>query len=506
MAAAGYIEIMKSRQLALSAYLNTPPLAMLLGLYVFVWMAAQLVSHTNFDPYGDMLENFIWGQTFAWGNPKHPPLLGWVTGIWFDVMPHAQAFYYLLAYGNAALGLVGIYYLGLTLKLNAISRPATLLMILALPYSTLAMKFNANTILLALWPWIAVAWLVGLDANQRRRKRWLSGIVLGVLAALGMLAKYYTGVLLLSLTLITVLTPQGRAYLKTLAPWLALTVFLLVLGPHVWWLTNNNFASLGYVAAQGDGAVNFKQLGKFALTPFGYWLLPFLAIVLLTPGRRLTMLWQAWLPAERGDLLFWLAVTPYLVTLLFGVSGFVSLSSPWAIPLGFPLTLLWLRNITQRQGLAGNEGLNSRAQNTFLGFFIVVLILSPVYAWYKGTRGIENYYLPIIEAVQQTEHLFPDYAWVSGDYADAAAVVFYGTAKARYVANISSQPTSNGLIFCHLGLVAEARRSNICTQRAEAWIRQRKDKVTTAEFTVVKAGPRFSLHQPHAYRVYFYQH
>jgi 4-amino-4-deoxy-L-arabinose transferase-like glycosyltransferase len=506
MVAAGYIEMMKSGQTALPAYLNAPPLVMLLGLYMFVWMAAQLVSHTNFDPYGDMLENFIWGQSFAWGNPKHPPLLGWITGSWFTVMPHTQANYYLLAYGNAAIGLAGIFYLGQILKLNSIARPAALLMILALPYSTLAMKFNANTILLALWPWIAVAWIMGLDANHARRKRWLSGIALGTLAALGMLAKYYTGVFLLSLALITLLTPQGRAYLKTFTPWLALMVFVLVLGPHLWWLSNNHFASLNYVAAQGDGEVNLTQLGKFAVTPLGYWLLPFLAVVLLTPGRSLARLWQCWQPRDRSDLLFWLAITPYLLTLLFGLSGFVSLSSPWAIPLGFPLTLLWLRNLSLEQDVTGNDSLVNRSQNIFLGFLIAVLLLSPAYAWYKGSRGNPNYYLPTIEAVQQTEQLFPDYSWVSGDYADAAAVAFYGTKQARYVANISNRPTSNGLIFCHLGLVSEARGSNLCTQRAEQWARQRKDNMMTAEFTAVKAGPRFPKHRPHLYRVYFYQH
>ena len=63
---------------------KNPPLtrwlAYVLGLQVLVWVVAHGISDTNLDGYADMLENFAWGQNWAWGSAKHPPLFAWVTG------------------------------------------------------------------------------------------------------------------------------------------------------------------------------------------------------------------------------------------------------------------------------------------------------------------------------------------------------------------------------------------------------------------------------------------
>ncbi|MEY4122410.1 MAG: hypothetical protein RLZZ457_1248, partial [Pseudomonadota bacterium] len=54
-------------------------IAYVLGLHVLVWVIAHGISDTNLDGYADMLENFAWGQSVAWGSAKHPPLFAWVT-------------------------------------------------------------------------------------------------------------------------------------------------------------------------------------------------------------------------------------------------------------------------------------------------------------------------------------------------------------------------------------------------------------------------------------------
>ena len=85
----------------------------ILGAHIFVWVLAHGVSDTNLDGYADMLENFAWGQHLEWGSAKHPPLFAWVTGVWFALVPTQDVFYHLLSYGNAALGLLGVYRLAL---------------------------------------------------------------------------------------------------------------------------------------------------------------------------------------------------------------------------------------------------------------------------------------------------------------------------------------------------------------------------------------------------------
>src|SRR5260370_28257960 len=42
------------------------------------------------DVHMDVAEAFAWGQKFQLGYGKHPPLAGWVAGLWFKVFPAAD--------------------------------------------------------------------------------------------------------------------------------------------------------------------------------------------------------------------------------------------------------------------------------------------------------------------------------------------------------------------------------------------------------------------------------
>ena len=75
---------------------------------MIAWLVARSVSDPSLDPYGDMLETWLWGQTFSLGTDKHPPLSGWVAGLWFLIFPASNVAYFLLAYLNAAVGLLGV--------------------------------------------------------------------------------------------------------------------------------------------------------------------------------------------------------------------------------------------------------------------------------------------------------------------------------------------------------------------------------------------------------------
>lgn len=497
---------------------SKPSIGLLLGLYVLAWVLSHLVSDTNLDPYGDMLENYAWGQSFSLGSDKHPPLVGWVTGLWFDLLPSTQAFYHVLSYGSSALGLAGIYVLAGQFGLSASARlGATLMMSLALPYSTLAVKMNANAVLLPLWPWVVVAWHAALGTNGWRGYGW--SLLLGVLAALSLLGKYYSGVLLLTLGVVTLMNPLGRKWLLTLRPWCSALVALLVLAPHILWLFESEFASLSYVQDQGTGEVDTKQLGKFALAPLSYWLLAWLGALCTVPGHWPRGLWRSWLPQSASDSLFWIAWLPYLVTLLFGLTGFVSLSLPWAIPIGFAFSILWYRNLTLTQSLTQtpaqkeeNEArIAQRSRNIFIGWLCLIVGLSPVYAWYQGKEGADNYYLPREEAAVMLisfwqERQLADMGWIAGDYPEIGLVAFYGDSEVRIEEDIPRNPIENGAIMCPLGQSSLEIMSSPCTEMADRWASQREQKVIKVEYSVSKIGPRFPLELPYRYRVYLYEH
>ncbi len=240
----------------------------ILLVYVLTWTLAQSVSSPNLDGYGDMLESFAWGQTFDWGSFKHPPLIGWIAGLWFRVLPPSDPMFFMLSFAVTALGLLGIFRLAQALGLGRLSLAAMVVQMYALPYSTLAAKFNANSILLTLWPWVAYFWWACIS---ERRAGLFHPFMLGLTAAIAMLGKYYSGVLLLSLGLLTLALPAGRRWLGTWRPWFALGVLGAALLPHLGWLAHHDYITLHYVQEQGTGSISWSNLLKFLLSPLLYW-------------------------------------------------------------------------------------------------------------------------------------------------------------------------------------------------------------------------------------------
>lgn len=499
----------------------------LLGLHALSWVLAHSIANTNLDSYADMLENYAWGQHFAWGSAKHPPFFAWVTGIWFSISPTVDTAYYLLSFLNVALGLLGVYRLAQTLGLSSLALPAALLLCMAFPYSTLAAKFNANSILLSLWPWVAVAWWHSV--HQAGRSGWLWSATLGLLSAMAMLSKYYSGVFLLGIFLTACVSHEGRHWFVTPKPWLALLVFGLGLLPHLQWLQAHDFVTLRYISEQGgDSGTDWRQVFKFALAPMAYWLLPWLLSAwLFAPGKPSILqrligwplrLLHCWLPQSWGDTLFWLAMLPWLITLVFGATGFVELSLPWAIPVGFGFSLLWLRNLAAAQANASQMA--PRLRRWMIGWCILVVLGSPWYAWYQAKEGANNFYLPRREAAAELlkgwQERQPDLRlrWVGGAWAENALLAFYGDDSIQVVPGVPDQfpatvsPLADwqhqgGMLMCPLGPLDKPLQTD-CPQQMQAWLQAHGQSSEPIHLTVASQGWRFPKRISFAYVAFDY--
>ena len=499
----------------------------LLGLHALVWVLAHGIANTNLDSYADMLENYAWGQNLAWGSAKHPPFFAWVTGVWFLIFPTIDTAYYLLSYLNVAIGLLGVYRLAQALRLHSLALPAVLLLCMAFPYSTLAAKFNANSILLSVWPWVAVAWLHSV--RHAGPSSWLWSVALGLLSAIAMLSKYYSGVFLLGIFLTALVSQEGRRWFVTPKPWLALLVFGLGLLPHLQWLQSHDFVTLHYISEQGsESGTDWRQVLKFALAPMAYWLLPWLlSAFLFAPGQPSFLqrllgwplrLLRCWLPQGWDDTLFWLAMMPWLITLMFGVTGFVELSLPWAIPVGFGFSLLWLRNLTVAQADAPQAA--PRLRYAMIAWCILVVLGSPWYAWHQAKEGANNFYLPRREAATELingwQERHPDLRlrWVGGAWAENALLAFYGDDSVQVVPGVPDQfpatvnPVANwqqqgGLLLCPLGQVDKPTATD-CPQQMQAWLHANGQQVEPYRIVVESHGFWFTKRMPFAYVAFDY--
>lgn len=475
-----------------------------------VWWLISCLAFANLDVYGDMVENYGWAQAWSWGTFKHPPLFTWVVGLWFAVWPEADWAYYLLSCVNTAVGLTGVALLAhRTLPANR-ALLAVVLLGMTFPFTTLAYKFNANSILLALWPWTVYCMF-----RSVRDRSWAATIGLGLLAAASMLGKYYSGVLLLALVATTAATANGRSWWRSRLPWAAGAVFALALAPHLVWLAHHDFATLHYVQEQGNGKIVIGELVKFAAAPLLYSGIGWIAAALMmqTDG------WNGLVPRmgrlvmpHRGseDPWFWICWLPWLVTLLFGATGFVTLSLPWAIPLGYALPLLWL----SRSGVVFADDAGPKLARMLVLFWLIALPGAALYQVQQAYKGSSGQYLPrreIAAAVQQRwQQLSPHapLAWVGGEWPENATLSFYLDAHPRALPGVPDEfpattmpiadwAQTGGVLFCTGGT------PNGCTRMVEDWLIARGLPIRKEVLTVARSGWRFPQTKPFDYTVYW---
>src|ERR1700733_973207 len=60
----------------------------------------------------DCTEAYAWGQQFLFGYGRHPPVTGWIAGVWYRVFPAANWASYALSQVMTGISLVSIYFIG----------------------------------------------------------------------------------------------------------------------------------------------------------------------------------------------------------------------------------------------------------------------------------------------------------------------------------------------------------------------------------------------------------
>ena len=488
-----------------------------LVVYALAWTLAQMLAQPNLDRYHDMLESFAWSQTFEWGSFKHPPFFAWVTGAWFALVPRSDFAFKLLSYANVAVGLAGVAVLARLMGHPRLAHPAVVLLFWCLPYTTLASKFNANAQLLSVWPWAAAALFGSLTCTGGRGWAWST--LLGLCSAAALLSKYYSGVLLLALFVAACVHPAARAWFSSPRPWWALAVTLGALVPHALWLRASDFVMLHYAFDQGGGAVNLAMAVRFAFAPFFYWAPGWIACVLLVAWTRrraglatrlIPLLGTAWQPAGWRDSLFWLAFTPWAVSLAFGLAGVVELSTPWAIPIGFAFPLLWLRNLSQAMeaqstGVHSTRPLLERlvAPRLTAAVTLAVLGLGAVLGTVNALTGQREYYRATEALAQtvmrdwQTRHPGERLGWSGGAWPDNAMMAFYTHPAIRALpglpdsreASLAPHPAwagEPGILIC-----PPLPGGQDCVARSQAWLTARGLPAEPRSLSAARQGWRF---------------
>ncbi|HEY0236365.1 MAG TPA: glycosyltransferase family 39 protein [Afipia sp.] len=209
---------------------ETALLALLLAGFALAWFMFDIASLGPFDAHFDLGEMSIWAQHFAFGY-KHPPLSGWIFGLWFSVFPRAPWAAHLLAVTTVTLTLAVTWRLVRDhLDFNRALLGIASLVLVPL-YTFQAIKFNANLVMMPFWA-AALLFYMRTRRNLRAYDAMLAGACLGF----AFLGKYWAIYLVAAMLAASFIGASAGTFWRSRAPYAMAVAALVVVAPHLVWL------------------------------------------------------------------------------------------------------------------------------------------------------------------------------------------------------------------------------------------------------------------------------
>src|SRR5262245_31922369 len=253
-------------------------------LHAVLWTFILINLKAAQDIHMDVAEAFAWGQKFQLGYGKHPPLSGWVAGLWFMFFPAQDWATYLLAMTVLGIGLVICWLIAI--RVVDYRRAFLVVVMLALYpiFNFKGFKYNPDLLQLVTLPLVVLAYL-----NAFEKRSWQSGIFLGLAGALALMTKYWVLTMIGAIGLAALIHPDRLKFLGSSAPWVAIATLVVAMIPHLIWLKQVDFVPLTY-AGDVYGLSSTTQTAQLVLGYVGH------NLALLALPVVLALLTLAWPP------------------------------------------------------------------------------------------------------------------------------------------------------------------------------------------------------------------
>ena len=186
----------------------------------------------------DTLEAAFWTHDLAFGYWKHPPLLTWLIDLVFVPGPLSILSILFLSQIITISTTFFIWKTASEIGGQNASRLALVLFLTSPLASFYALQVNHNTVLA---PFIAATLYFGHRYLETRSLE--SNVALGVAIGLGLLAKYEIIFALIPLIALALTIPRYRSAFFQIKSYGALLIALLILAPHLQWLSNHDWPS-----------------------------------------------------------------------------------------------------------------------------------------------------------------------------------------------------------------------------------------------------------------------
>ena len=340
--------------------------------HLVIWTLIPTLTNNNLPL--DTIEALAWGSNLDWGFNKHPPMSAFLVETFYQIFGNNDWAYYLLSQICVVFSFFIIWSLSKDFFENKIYSFLSILLLEGIYfYNYTTPEFNVYVCELPFWSLTVFYCWKGFKNNK-----YTDWLLFGIFAAFGILSHYLFTYLLLSLDLLFLyMLIKKKIDFKCMV---SLIPFLIVLLPHLIWLTENNYITISYgLHRTGSGEQNFldhiihpliflgKQIG--ILIPF------FLMLLLLSSKFKIKSNFKD------NKLLFLLAINIIPIALVFLTSMImgVKIRTMWMTPfyLFFGVLVIY---IFQSQ-------INLNKLKGFVSVFLILFIFSPfAYAYVSITQ------------------------------------------------------------------------------------------------------------------------
>ena len=228
--------------------------------HLVIWTLVPSISNTNLPL--DTIEALAWGSDLDWGYNKHPPASAWLVKGLFQIFGNQDWVYYFLSQLFVVSSFFIVYKFSEDFFKNRIFSLISILLLEGIYFHNFTTpEFNVYVCQL---PFRALTvYFCWKSFKNNDIQSWL---LFGVFAALGFLSHYLFLYLLIATTIffIFVITKKKKFNLKYFIPG---TLFLILILPHLVWLTENNYTTFNYA---------FHRTGLSESTYFNHLFHPFI--------------------------------------------------------------------------------------------------------------------------------------------------------------------------------------------------------------------------------------
>ena len=216
-------------------------------IHLILWTLVPSLTNNNLPL--DTIEHLAWGSNLDWGFNKHPPAVAFFLEMFFQIFGPQDWAYYLLSQIFVVIAFIVVFkFAGELFKNKTLSLISVLLLEGIYFYNFTTPEFNVNICQLPFW---ALCVYYSWKLFDKQKMNIKDCLWLGVFAAIGFLSKYLFIYLLLAIDLLFFYAIFIKKYKKFDFKYLiSLEVFIILLVPHLIWLTNNDYATITYGLAR----------------------------------------------------------------------------------------------------------------------------------------------------------------------------------------------------------------------------------------------------------------